>query len=179
MPKQTPTELKQGSAGLLSDTAPAGSIDPSEHRQIYDNLVDSLGVIDAVKVGAVITLTLADGTTVTITEQASSRPSGAQYHATLTPTSARPDAAALTVGVTHRDSADGEIAGWPAQTTNAWLWIWSSHTLSHICNGDCNFNQVSNFEAPVRLMVGAVNGYLYRSTTILYPAATNENWRVS
>ena len=175
---KTTAQLKAAVAFIMSGAA-AASIRGDPVRAALDDIIDSRGVVSAVKAGAVITLTLADGTDITITETAASRPSSAQYHATVTATSARPNAAALTVGVDHRDSTDGSITGWAGRTSNGWLWIWSSHELTDIRNGDGNFNQFSSFEAAVRLTVGSVNGYLYRSHTILYPAALNLNWRVS
>ena len=178
MVKRDTATLKANAAGLLDDAASAASIQPSEHRGLYDDLVDSRGV-DVDITGATITVTEPDGTVTTLTVALPSRPSDAQYHATITATSTAPNEAALTTGPNHRDSSDGAIAGWTSQTTNAYLWVWSSHTLSDLRNGDGSRNQFSELNAPTRLTVGSVNGYLYRSRTILYPVALNLNWRVA
>lgn len=178
MAERDTATLKAAALALLPDNAAANSIQPPAHRALLEDLIDSRGVVGAVKADAVITLTMADGTTVTITEQASSRPAGAQYHATIGATSARATAADLTAGAPHRDSQDGTIAGWPAQATNAWLWIWSSHELTFIANGVANNNLFVSFGAPTRLQIGETNGYLYGSLTAFTPAALNLNWTV-
>ena len=178
MPKQTPTELKAAAARVLSDSAAANSIQPSNHLVLYDNMADSLGVVDAALAAGQVTLTLADGTTV-VFAVGNARPANAQYYALVTNTSSVPDATAMTTGALHRESNDGAIAGWPGRTTNGWLWFWSSHTLSDIRNGSGSQNQFDAFRAPTRLTVGATSGYLYRSNEILYPAALTENWRVA
>lgn len=178
MAKKTVADLKSDARALLSDSSAANSIQPSEHLALYDNLVDS-SLRDASKTGDVITITLADGTTLEFREYTPARPSDAGYHALITTGTTRPTEAQLTTGPDHRDSTDGEISGWPSRTTNAYLWFWASHTLSDIRNGQGTFNNFVDFETAVRLTVGSVNGYLYRSSDILYPAALNLDWRVS
>ena len=178
MAKKNAVDLKAAAAALLSDSAAANSIRPSKHRTLYEDMVDS-SLRDASKTGDVITITLADGTTIEFREYTPSRPSDAGYHALITTGTTRPTEAQLTTGPDHRDSTDGEISGWPSRTTNAYLWFWASHTLSDIRNGQGTFNNFVDFEAAVRLTVASVSGYLYRSSDILYPAALNLDWRVS
>ena len=89
MAKRTPAELKAAAASLLIDSGADGSIQPSEHRAIVDDIADSLGVTDAVLTAGQVTLTLADGDTVVFTV-ATVRPTGAQYHALITDTFRRP-----------------------------------------------------------------------------------------
>ena len=171
--------LKAAAAALLSDSAAAYSIDPSEVATLLEDFADSRGVVEVSVSGSTLTLTLADGTPVVFTAQAPARPSDARYHALITTGTTRPTEAQLTTGPDHRDSTDGAISGWPSRTTNAYLWFWASHTLSDIRNGQGTFNNFVDFETAVRLTVGSVDGYLYRSSDILYPAALNLDWRVS
>ena len=178
MVKKAISDLKSDATSLLQDGAAAGSIQPSEHLALYVNMADSLGVIGVSKSGDVVTLTLADGTTVTITETTGGRPSGAQYHALAATTSARPAAADMTAGANHRDSTDGNIPGWPTWTGQGYLWIWSSHALTFIANGVGNSNLQVSFAAPVRLLINGVNGYLYGSLTQFTQAALRLDWRV-
>ena len=176
MAKRTTAELQAAAAALLTDSGPDYGILPSEHKALVDDLIDSRGP-DVSQVGNVTTFTLPDGSEIVITVGAV-RPTDAQYYALITTGTTRPTAAQMTAGPDHRASNDGAIAGWPARTTNAYLWVWSSHALSDLRNGDGGRNQFSELNAPVALTVNGTAGQLYRTRTILYPVALNLNWRV-
>ena len=178
MAKQTAAQMKAAADALLTDSGPDWGIDPSEHKTLYENLVDS-SLRDASKAGDTVTITLADGTTITFREYSAARPSDAQYYALVTNGTTRPTAAQMTSGADHRASNDGQIAGWPTRQANGYLWLWSSHALTDVRNGDGGRNQFSEMLAPVALTINGTAGQLYRSRTILYPAALNLDWRVS
>lgn len=177
MAKRTTAELQAAAAALLTDSGPDYGILPSEHKALVDDLIDSRGP-DVSQVGNVTTFTLPNGTEIVITVGAV-RPSDAQYYALVTNGTTRPTAAQMTAGPDHRASNDGAIAGWPARQTNGYLWIWSSHTLTELRNGSGSQNQFDSLQAPTALTVNGTAGHLYRSGTILYPAALNLNWRVA
>ena len=177
MAKRTTAELQAAAAALLTDSGPDYGILPSEHKALVDDLIDSRGP-DVSQVGNVTTFTLPNGTEIIITVGAV-RPSDAQYYALVTNGTTRPTAAQMTSGADHRASNDGQIAGWPTRQANGYLWLWSSHALTDVRNGDGGRNQFSEMLAPVALTINGTAGQLYRSRTILYPAALNLDWRVS